>query len=133
MTAAGLVMVSTALAFQGTPYSKMNCYQFTNAVTDTTACGSAALSSTCSGEFETVMSKLSTLDLVIYESEFLPGDVAQFHGGHVAVYIGRGVWMDSSRQRAGVQKFSMLEELAANDRGWYGGPINVERIARRKS
>ncbi len=62
------INISSALALQGTPYSKMNCYQFTNAVSHTTACGSAALGSTCLGEFEIVMSKLSTLDVVIYST-----------------------------------------------------------------
>ena len=61
----------------------------------------------------------------IDEGALLPGDVADFHGAHVAAYIGDGVWMDSDPAHNGVGKIN-LKAKPQND-PWFRGNIRVLR------
>lgn len=120
------LILLAALALQHTPYAKLNCWKFINTAAHSD-CGAALLSTTCGGKLTVVYSGLSTAELVTLEGTLQAGDIAQFHGGHVSMYLGHGTWIDSTRKRNGVAQFKMADELVAGERGWYGGPIQIVR------
>jgi len=124
-----LKSIILALSLIHTPYTRMNCWLFVDHATQM-HCGRGLLDSTCNGQLEIVHRNLRLLDLVTIERELKQGDIAQFHTGHVAMYLGQGEWIDSTVKRNGVAIYQMQDELAANQSGWYAGPI---RVLRKKS
>ena len=53
----------------------------------------------------------------------LPGDVAAFHGVHVAAYIGKGNWMDSDYRHGGVGVMRPNRRRG----GWFYGKVKILR------
>jgi hypothetical protein len=60
--------------------------------------------------------------------EFLlkPGDVANFNGQHVAVYLGSGQWIDADYRRGNVAKFQLAEKPETDP--WFTGPVTIRRF-----
>ena len=61
----------------------------------------------------------------IPESILKPGDVAAFHGAHVAAYLGAGIWIDSDARRGEVSKFRMQDKSQSDN--WFAGPVRIVR------
>lgn len=78
----------------------------------------------CAGQ-KIVASYWNTSDLD--ESKLEPGDVAAWHGVHVAAYLGNGRWVDSDSRRGNVATFRLADK--AND-GWFYGSVRVLRWIR---
>jgi hypothetical protein len=56
-------------------------------------------------------------------SNLLPGDVAVFHGVHVAAFIGDRTWMDSDYRHGGVGLMRPNQQKG----GWFYGEVKVLR------
>jgi hypothetical protein len=55
--------------------------------------------------------------------KLLPGDVAAFHGVHVAAYVGNGTWMDSDYRHGGVG----IMKPNRRKGGWFYGEVKILR------
>lgn len=60
------------------------------------------------------------------ETGLLPGDVANFNGQHVAVFLGRGEWIDADYRRGTVAKFHLCDKPESDP--WFQGPITIRRF-----
>jgi hypothetical protein len=56
-------------------------------------------------------------------SKLLPGDVAAFHGVHVAAFVGNGLWMDSDYKHGGVG----IMKRNRRPGGWFYGEVKILR------
>jgi hypothetical protein len=63
------------------------------------------------------------------EVALLPGDVAAFHGVHVAAYIGNDTWMDSDCRHGGVG----IMRRNRKPGGWFYGEVKVLRWKHTRS
>jgi hypothetical protein len=60
----------------------------------------------------------------IDQEQLQPGDVASWHGVHVAAYLGNGRWIDSDSRRGHVAIFS----LSSKGRDpWFAGEVRILR------
>jgi hypothetical protein len=118
--------VSGLCALIGTPYAKLNCYEFIIAAHGGPRCTSVEMfSSGCDGRMKQIGGTYKDLiELsVLHSSELQAGDVICFRGGHVAVYLSDDVIIDSGKD--GVHKRSLLAQMPFDP--WYHGPIRVMR------
>ena len=60
-------------------------------------------------------------------SKLLPGDVAAFHGVHVAAFVGNGTWMDSDFRHDGVGIMRPNRRRG----GWFYGEVKILRWKNR--
>lgn len=75
----------------------------------------------CTGQ-KIVANYWNTSDLD--ESKLEPGDIAAWHGVHVAAYLGNGRWIDSDSRRGRVATFQLADK--AND-SWFYGSVRILR------
>lgn len=118
--------VSGLCALIGTPYAKLNCYEFIVAAHGGPRCTSAEMfSNGCDGRMKQIGGTYKDLiELsVLHSGELQAGDVICFRGGHVAVYLSDDVIIDSGKD--GVHKRSLLAQMPFDP--WYHGPIRVMR------
>ena len=110
-------------ALAGTPYGQLNCTQYVCQAHRSLPCSALKMYTGCDGQLR-VISEYRTI-AEMNESELQPGDVADFHGGHVAAYIGNGVWMDSDPAHSGVGKINLKSKSSGDP--WFYGNIRVLR------
>jgi len=55
-----------------------------------------------------------------------PGDVANFNGQHVAVYLGSGRWIDADYRRGNIAKFQLSDKPETDP--WFTGPVTIRRF-----
>jgi hypothetical protein len=109
--------------YAGTPYSVLNCSGFICAAHQHERCSAKEMWQACGNSLK-VIQQVSGRDKIDY-SALRAGDVAAFHGIHVAAYMGNGVWMDSDPAHGGVAKFQM-EKTNSRD-PWFAGEIKILR------
>lgn len=109
---------------RGTPYAELDCAQFINAAHQPNLdCTSQDMYKGCFGTMA-VVADVPTVD----EAERLnlqAGDVLDFHGVHVAVYVGDGQYMDSDPAHGGVGDMKVR-----NPDAWFQGPVRILRWKR---
>jgi hypothetical protein len=112
--------VSHLLAFEGVPYDRVNCSQYICQAKQQPFCNSAEIYEGCHGLLE-VIEQVPSFAEVDY-SRLRAGDVAAFHGAHVAAYITRTTWVDSDPAHGGVG-------IAKPQPGdpWFKGPVRILR------
>src|SRR5277367_2940617 len=106
-------------ALVGTPYAKLNCSGYISTAHGHERCSAADMWNTCGSELKLVQ-HVADKDAIDYFS-LQPGDVAAFHGVHVAAYLGDGVWVDSDPAHNGVGKIR-LEKVNPYD-PWFAGEV----------
>ena len=109
--------------FAGTPYSVLNCSGFICAAHRHERCSAKEMWNAC-GNSLTVIEQITGKDNINY-SKLRGGDVAAFHGVHVAAYLGDGIWMDSDPSHGGVAKFKMGNVNSRDP--WFAGDIKILR------
>jgi hypothetical protein len=109
--------------FAGTPYGTLNCSGFICQAHRHERCSAKQMWEAC-GNSLGVIQRVSDRTQIDY-SKLRAGDVAAFHGVHVAAYLGDGVWMDSDPAHGGVAKFQM-EKTNPRD-PWFKGEIRILR------
>jgi len=75
------------------------------------------------GQIELVLefSNRSQID----ESVLRPGDIAAWHGVHVAIFIKPGVWMDGDSRRGYVDSYRLQDKPASDP--WFQGRVRIVR------
>jgi hypothetical protein len=112
--------VSHLLAFKGVSYSRLNCSQYICLAKQRPYCTSSEIYQGCHGAFKLV-DEVDSLAEIDY-SHLRAGDIAAFHGAHVAAYIGGTTWVDSDPEHGGVGAM----EARLHD-PWFEGPIRILR------
>ena len=106
----------------GQPYIQMDCQRFIEAPLHVKHCGANGMWSGCYNQAHVIAEFKSRQEALAYP--LLPGDVLDFHGVHVAVYVG-DKFMDSDAQHGGVG-YVDLEHKNPNDL-WFTGPVRIVR------
>jgi cell wall-associated NlpC family hydrolase len=109
--------------FVGTPYGALNCSGYICAARRHELCSAKEMWSVCGGDLTVVQQVSDKLD--IDYSKLQPGDVAAFHGVHVAAYLGDGVWLDSDPAHNGVGKIRVENTKPLDP--WFVGEIRILR------
>lgn len=113
---AGLVLAVLSLSAQptlmGTGYWKMSCSYF--------ACAYAKAPHYMAPELWNVPAGYKQVGTKLADAK--PGDIAAFHGVHVAVLSPEGIWLDSDYRHNGVGRM----QASAND-PWFRGEIKIIR------
>jgi hypothetical protein len=110
-------------SFDGTPYSVLTCSDFICAAHRHEHCTAKEMWEACGNSLR-VVQQATDMKGIDY-STLRAGDVAAFHGVHVAAYLGNGVWMDSDPAHGGVARFR-LEKTNPLD-PWFAGEIKILR------
>jgi hypothetical protein len=113
--------VSRLLAMEGTPYLRAPCSTFICQAKRHPRCSAAEMWLGCAGELTIEQEAVSFAS--VNASELQPGDVVSFHGVHLAVYVGGGVWMDSIPER-GVGRLTTPPNPMDL---WYSGRVKILR------
>ena len=109
--------------YNGTPYSVLNCAGFICAAHHHERCSAKEMWEACGNSLKVIQQVAGKAN--IDYSTLRAGDVAAFHGIHVAAYLGDGIWMDSDPAHGGVGKFR-LEKTNRFD-PWFSGEIKILR------
>jgi hypothetical protein len=107
-------------SMRGTSYMKATCSGFICQAKGHAPCSALQFWTGCGGDLE-VIQQVSSLAKVQL-STLQAGDVLDFNGSHVAVYVGNGQMMDSVPER-GVG--TLLNPAAADL--WYSGSVRILR------
>jgi hypothetical protein len=100
---------------------ELSCSSYICLAKKHTKCTAKEMWEGCGGAMETVQEVANFAD--VDATQLHAGDVADFHGIHVAMYVGDGVWMDSIPER-GVGRMTVPVNWADL---WYSGRIKVLR------
>jgi hypothetical protein len=112
--------VSRLLASLGVPYYRLNCSQYICMAKQQPYCNSADMYDGCYGALE-LIEQVPSLTEVDY-SRLRAGDIAAFHGAHVAAYITGRTWVDSDPEHGGVG----IMKAVPHD-PWFSGPVRILR------
>lgn len=115
--------IDRLLQLRGTPYLTLDCANYICAARQHSHCGSADIFTGCHGSM-VMVAEVKTLTEATSIPALQAGDVADFHGIHVAAYIGGGKWMDSNPDHNGVGDMNM--HPSPSDL-WYTGPVRIMR------
>jgi hypothetical protein len=119
--------VESLVMLEGTDYWQLNCSQYICAAERHRHCTARNFwEQGCDGDAFVVQDVPSFED--IDTSKLLPGDVALFHGVHVAAFIGNGLWMDSDYKHGGVG----IMHRNRNPGGWFYGEVKILRWKARQ-
>jgi hypothetical protein len=111
------------LSYEGTDYFKLNCQTFIEAAHGTGLhCSAAKMWDGCYDQ-ATVVAEFASLESINL-AQLAPGDVLDFHGTHVAAYIGGTDFMDSDVCHGGVGHIDLRQK--SND-FWFKGSVRVLR------
>jgi hypothetical protein len=113
-------------AMRGTRYMTATCSGFLCQAKGHAPCSALQFWTGCSGDLAVVQQVASFAKLRM--STLQAGDVLDFNGSHVAVYVGNGGMMDSVPGRG----VGTLSNPAANDL-WYSGSVRVLRWQEMRS
>ena len=107
----------------GTPYAALNCSSYICAAHRHEDCSAKDMWNSCGSDLKVIeqIGKIGDIDY----SKLVPGDVAAFHGVHVAAYIGNRTWVDSDPAHNGVGKIR-LENVSPLD-PWFAGEVRILR------
>lgn len=114
--------VTTLQSLEGTPYYKLTCSTYIETAKHAKHCGARGMWNGCNGQADVIAEFKSKNE--IDPSNLVAGDVLDFHGAHVAAFVGDG-FMDSDPQHNGVARID-LRTKSSND-PWFGGPVRVIR------
>jgi hypothetical protein len=114
--------LESLVMLNGTSYWQLNCSQYICVAKRHPNCLARNFwERGCDGD------ALVVQDVAAFENvdikNLLPGDVAAFHGVHVAAYIGNGTWMDSDCRHGGVG----IMRRNRKPGGWFYGEVKVLR------
>lgn len=119
---APLNYIESLVMLDGTDYWKLNCAQYICAAKRHRDCGARNFwANGCDGD-ALVVQDVASFDEVD-PSKLLPGDVAAFHGVHVAAFVGRRTWMDSDYRHGGVG----IMRPNRRKGGWFYGEVKILR------
>jgi len=104
----------------GTPYSTLNCSRYIETAKHAKHCGAAGMWTGCNGQ-ATVIAEFATKNFD--RSILRAGDVLDFHGVHVAAFVGDG-FMDSDPSHSGVGVIHLRTKTADP---WFAGPVRIVR------
>jgi hypothetical protein len=114
--------LDSLVMLDGTEYWSLNCSQYICAAKRHRECLAEKFwLDGCDGD-AAVVQHVPSFDNVD-ASKLLPGDVAVFHGVHVAAFIGNGTWMDSDFKHAGVG----IMRPSRRRGGWFYGEVKILR------
>lgn len=114
--------LESLVMLKGTDYWTLNCSQYICAAKRHRDCKAKDFwEHGCAGDAFVVQDVASFG--VIDANKLLPGDVAVFHGVHVAAFIGNGTWMDSDYKHDGVG----IMRPSRRSGGWFYGEVEVLR------
>jgi len=114
--------LESLVMLKGTDYWTLNCSQYICTAKHHRNCKAEGFwERGCDGDALVVQDVASFDD--VDASKLLPGDVAAFHGVHVAVFIGNGTWMDSDSRHDGVGIMSPNRRKG----GWFRGGVRILR------
>jgi len=106
----------------GTNYWELNCSEYICIAKHHPDCVARNFwEQGCNGDAYVVQDVASFDD--VDTSELLPGDVAAFHGVHVAAFVGNGLWMDSDYRHGGVG----IMRRNRRPGGWFYGEVKILR------
>jgi hypothetical protein len=118
--------VEALTMLKGTDYWELNCSEYICAAKHHPDCVARNFwEKGCDGDTY-VVQDVASFDAVD-TSKLLPGDVAAFHGVHVAAYIGNGLWMDSDYRHGGVGIMKQNRRRG----GWFYGEVKILRWKNR--
>lgn len=114
--------VESLVMLNGTDYWKLNCSEYICAAKQHKHCLAKDFwESGCDGDAFVVQDVGSFND--VDSSKLLPGDVAAFHGVHVAAFVGNRTWMDSDYRHGGVG----IMRPNRRKGGWFYGEVKILR------
>ena len=102
--------------------ASFNCATYICFAHSTPYCNAAAMFAGACRDQKIIADYWNTSDLD--ESTLEPGDVAAWHGVHVAAYLGISRWVDSDSRRGNVATFRLADKK--ND-SWFYGSVRVLR------
>jgi hypothetical protein len=118
--------VQSLRMLEGTPYETLNCAEYICVAKRHSPCAAADFwNDSCKDDGVVVQDVQRFED--IDQTKLEPGDVAAFHGVHVAAYIGNGMWMDSDFRHNGVG----LMHRNHRPGGWFFGEVKIFRWKNR--
>jgi hypothetical protein len=107
---------------EGTDYWQLNCSQYICAAKRHPDCTATNFwERGCDGDSFVVQDVPSFDDVDIHK--LLPGDIAAFHGIHVAAFTGNGMWLDSDYKHGGVG----IMRRTRRPGGWFYGEVKILR------
>ncbi len=114
--------VESLVLLNGTSYWELNCSEYICAAKRHRKCLAKNFwEDGCDGD-ALVVQDAPFFDRIAVNN-LLPGDVAAFHGVHVAAYIGNGTWMDSDYRHGGVG----IMKPNRRKGGWFYGEVKILR------
>jgi len=114
--------VEALTMLKGTDYWELNCSEYICVAKHHSDCMARNFwGKGCNGDAYVVQDVPSFDD--IDTSKLLPGDVAAFHGVHVAAFVGNGLWMDSDYRHGGVGTMRRNRRPG----GWFYGEVKILR------
>jgi hypothetical protein len=114
--------LESLVMLNGTDYWRLNCSEYICAAKHHPHCLARNFwEQGCDGDADIVQDVASFED--VDTSKLLPGDIAAFHGVHVAAFIGNGTWMDSDCRHGGVG----IMRRNRRPGGWFYGEVRVLR------
>lgn len=114
--------VESLIMLKGTDYWTLNCSQYICAAERHRECLARNFwDQGCDGG-AFVVQDVPSFE-AINTSKLLPGDIAVFHGVHVAAFVGNGIWMDSDYRHGGVGIMRRNQRPG----GWFYGEIKILR------
>ena len=114
--------LESLVMLKGTDYSTLNCSQYICTAKHHRNCKAKGFwAQGCDGDALVVQDVASFDD--VDASKLLPGDVAAFHGVHVAAFVGNDTWMDSDSRHDGVGIMRPNRKRG----GWFYGEVKILR------
>ena len=114
--------IESLVMLNGTSYWDLNCSEYICVAKGHPECKARNFwEHGCDGDAFIVQDVRSFEE--IDTSKLLPGDVAVFHGVHVAAFIGNGIWMDSDYRHGGVG----IMQRNKRPGGWFYGEVRILR------
>jgi hypothetical protein len=106
----------------GTDYWKLNCSEYICAAKHHPNCSAESFwQDGCGGDLAVVQDVTSFG--AVDTSKLIPGDIVAFHGVHVGVFVGNGIWMDSDFKHGGVGIMQPNKRRG----GWFWGEVKILR------
>jgi hypothetical protein len=114
--------LESLVMLEGTDYWQLNCSEYICAAKRHPDCTASNFwERGCDGDALVVQDVPSFDDVDTHK--LLPGDIAAFHGVHVAAFTGNGIWLDSDYKHGGVGVMRRNRRPG----GWFYGEVKILR------
>jgi hypothetical protein len=114
--------LESLVMLEGTDYWQLNCSEYICAAKRHPDCTASNFwERGCDGDALVVQDVPSFDDVDTHK--LLPGDIAAFHGVHVAAFTGNGIWLDSDYKHGGVG----IMRRTRRPGGWFYGEVKILR------